>query len=452
MSNSIEDTIAALSSAPGFAAIGVIRVSGAGSLEILERIIPGAGGVTARSVRVGWVVDGESGERIDKVLFYFLKGPASYTGEDMFELQGHGGVRNMERLMQCVFGAGARAAGPGEFTMRAFLRGKMDLLRAEAVLSVVSARSEKALKAAQSQLFGVLTKEIDGIRDLMVAQLARIEASIDFPDDAGELGIEESVMDEIERRLDGLIGQWNKSRRLAEGLRVVLTGRPNAGKSSLLNFILGKRRAIVDAQPGTTRDYIEAAVEIRGCSMTLVDTAGLREKGDRIELMGMQAAMEVIGAADVVLLLLDETGVSGKEIEMVMRESRGAVLIPLLCKSDLNWEIPADIEKELAALRPIRTSCITGIGIEELETRLVEIAGGDLDMTEPLLINLRHFSCVNESRDCIRMMRKLKKEGHADDLIATRLKDAIRSMDEMTGREVVADLLDEIFSKFCIGK
>jgi tRNA modification GTPase len=448
----IEDTIAAVSTAPGAAAIGVVRMSGPGSLRILREIIPRTGDIEPRRVRAGWVTQTGPGERIDQVLYYFLKGPASYTGEDMVELHGHGGARNMERLLQRVLQAGARPARPGEFTLRAFLRGKMDLVRAEAVLSVVSARSEKALRAAQAQLGGLLTGEVEAIRRLIVSQLARIEASIDFPDDAGDLALESGKVGEIERRLDALAGKWKRSRKLAEGLRVALAGKPNVGKSSLFNAILGKSRALVDAAPGTTRDYIEAAVEIEGHGVTLVDTAGIRGEGGRIEMMGMQAAREVMRGADVVLLLIDDGGISAEEFKAMEREAGGSVLVPLLSKSDLGWSVAPELLKILGGHGPQRISCVTGEGIGGLEAALVEIAGGGLDLSQPLLTSVRHYGCVTSALESIRAAGRLEAEGHAEDLVASHLRSAASSMDEMTGRGVVADLLDEIFSKFCIGK
>jgi tRNA modification GTPase len=452
MTCEMEDTIAALSTAPGTAAIGAVRITGPGTADVLRRLLAGEPETRPRTVRTAWLRDPLTGERVDRVVYFFLRGPASYTGEDMAEVHGHGGVRNMERLLACVLASGARPARPGEFTLRAFLHGKMDLIRAEAVLSVVSARSEKALKAAQGQLGGVLSAEVEDIRRLMVSQLARLEASIDFPEDAGELGVEESVMDEIERRLERLAGKWNTSRRLAEGLRVVIMGRPNAGKSSLLNAVLGRERAIVDPRPGTTRDYIEAAAEIDGHAMTLIDTAGLRETGDRIELMGMRAAREVMGEADVIILVVDERGITLDEIDRVRRESGGALILPVLNKQDLGWALPDEPRRALEPLEPVPASCLTGFGIDDIEARLVRVAGGDLDMSEPMLLSVRHFDRIRESMEEVRAVRRAQREGHPGDITASHLRGAVDAVDEMTGREAVADTLEEIFSKFCIGK
>lgn len=452
----INDTIAAISSGLVPSAIGVIRISGPRSISILNELIPESRGVAPRVVRSGWVRRKEKNdneeEKIDYVLYFYFKAPNSYTGEDMVELHGHGGKRNMERLLEVVLEKGARLAKPGEFTMRGFLKGKIDLPRAEAVMSVVCAKSERALRAAQAQLGGVLTKEVEEIRDIIVSQIARLEAGIDFPDDVEGLDLEREKLEEAEKRLETMIGKWKKSKFLSGGLKVVLSGRPNAGKSSLFNAFLGKNRALVDSEPGTTRDFIEAEMEIGGSLITFIDTAGIREGGSKVEAMGIKASWEVLKSADVVLFLIDENEIEYGQFLQIEKASEGAVFLPLLSKSDLGWKPSTKLEKILEGKRVIRVSVVTGEGLKELEGMLVEFAGGGLSLDEPLLLNLRHFKCVEKALEGVRKAMALKDEGYGEEIVVSSLKESALSMDEITGRCTSVDYLEEIFSKFCIGK
>ena len=443
----MNDTIAAISTAFGEGAIAVLRLSGPRAIEIAEAAFRAKKRVAELAPRVqqfGAIFDGE--EKLDDVLLTVFRAPASYTGEDVVEIAGHGGVLVSRRILEALLRKGARAALPGEFTQRAYLHGKMDLTQAEAVMDLITAQTDLALRAATEQLEGRLGERIRALRELLLELLAHVEAYIDVPDedidpDTGEALLRK--LDAVRTEIDALLATADRGKVLREGVRTVIYGAPNVGKSSLLNLLLGHERAIVSAKPGTTRDVIEEVINLRGIPLRLIDTAGVRESDDEIEQAGMERTRQQVERADLVLQVVAANAECGVR-------SAGLEPPPLLVlnKIDLG-EHPI-----WRGVEAVRISCLSGAGIDSLAEAIVQrVLGGQAAHRDwSLAINARHQSCLENARQLAAAARQALTTGLSPEFVAEELRGALEAVGEVVGKADSEDVLGKIFSTFCIGK
>lgn len=465
------DTVAAIATPIGEGGIGVIRISGPNAIEVSGEIFRTVSGVSVADLRshtahYGWVVDPVMSDRIDDGILTVFLAPKSYTGEDSVEISCHGGIVPMRRVLEVATRAGARLADPGEFTKRAFLNGRLDLAQAEAVLDIIRAKTDEALRVARRQFEGVLSMRIRTIRDELVGTMAHIEASIDFPEDVEEWEpgrIAGSIRDGI-ASLEALLSTADRGKIYREGLKTVIVGRPNVGKSSLLNALLRESRAIVTPIPGTTRDVIEETLNIRGIPIRTVDTAGVRETDDPVERIGVERTRQAQAEADLVLAVLDaETGLDSDAQELLnsLTEKR---LIVVLNKSDMirqadTVSLAAGIQAWLMAngrgdTRVVTTAAPSNEGILELEDLIAEtvLSGGASANDSAVVSNVRHRRALEDARSCLEQAMQTTVSGMPLDFISIDLKSAIDALGTVTGETVSEDIIDRIFSDFCIGK
>lgn len=449
MSNLLpSDTIAALSTPSGTGAVALLRVSGPGARAVAEVVFKGPS-LTPRRALFGTVTAAD-GTPLDDVLLTYFAGPASYTGEDTIEISCHGGVLVTRRVLERLLQAGARPAGPGEFTQRAYLNGKLDLTQAEAVMDVISAQTDRALHAANRQLDGALGRTILTLRDDLLGILAHVEAYIDFPEEDIDPDTGAALrgrMDSLRSRLEALLATADQGRLLREGVRTVLAGAPNAGKSSLLNRLLGFDRAIVSEQPGTTRDTIEEVINLQGFPLRLIDTAGLRgATSDTIEQAGMARTHAQLAEADLILEIVDASQPAGDRLDLP--ETAAARHVLVLHKSDLrrdaSWQ----------GVEGVAVSSITGDGMAALADRLIAVitAGGSAFEQSEVAVNARHQACLERARAALTDAMVEFATGTSVEFTALDLRLALEALGDVIGRVDVEDLLGVIFSQFCIGK
>ncbi len=441
------ETIAAISTAPMEAAIALIRMSGPQAVEIADTLWAGRRRVAelpARHVAFGSVV--ENGAKLDDVLLTIFRAPASYTGEEMVEIACHGGVLVSRRILSALLRGGARSAEPGEFTKRAYLHGKLDLTQAEAVMDLICAQTELSLSAAAEQLEGRLGARIRGLRQQVLEILAHVEAYIDFPDEdiSPDVGAAMSArMDAAAQEMDALLATAVRGRVVREGLRTVIYGEPNVGKSSLLNLLLGYERAIVNARPGTTRDVLEETVNLRGIPVRLMDTAGVRETEDEIEREGIERTRRALDRADLVLHIFDASQVPSPAVE-----AGHAKVLRVLNKSDLGvhagW---SGVENAV----PI--SCLQNEGIPALEDAIQQAATGGADRGNwSVAINARHQECLEKARAAMNAAQKAFTQKLSPEFVAEDLRASMNAVGDVIGRADTEELLGVIFASFCIGK
>lgn len=460
MSEVYEDTIAAVSTAMAPGGIGIVRISGKEAFSVGDQIYRGKNGKKlseqrANTVHYGFVE--EKGERIDEVLAVILKGPHSYTGEDTVEIDCHGGVLAMKRILEAAFRAGARPAQPGEFTRRAFLNGRMDLSQAEAVMDLIQAKNEYALKNSLRQLQGSVRQEIQEIRENILYEIAYIESALDDPEHMSLDGYRERLEHTVKQqknRIEKLIAGSGEGKFLQEGIKTVILGRPNAGKSSLLNLLAGEEKAIVTEIEGTTRDIVEEQINLRGITLRLLDTAGIRESESRVEQIGIERAKEQAKDADLILYMVDSSMPLDENDEKIMELIRGKRAIVLLNKNDLERKVSEkDLEGRVEA--PIvSVSVRENRGIEELEDQIQELFfHGKISFNDEIYItNLRHKQALEAADSSLKLVEQSIADQMPEDFYSIDLMDAYESLGKILGESVGEDLINEIFSKFCTGK
>ncbi len=452
----MKDTIAAIATPPGEGAVALLRVSGPAAVAAAAAVCqPSRGGslekIAARQ-QVRARARAADGTTLDEVLVTRFAAPASYTGEDVVEISGHGGPLVARRLLEAVVAAGARVAGPGEFTQRAFLNGKLDLTQAEAVMDLIRAHSDLALRAANEQLGGGLGRRIEALREDLLNLVAHVEAHIDFPDEdiTPETGAAlRTRLDAARARISELLDTARPGRILREGLRTAIVGQPNVGKSSLLNALAGRDRAIVSATPGTTRDTIEEFISVGGLALRLVDTAGLREPVDAIEREGIERAQREVAAADLVLQVVDASLPPPRDEVLPAPTDPEQVRLLVLNKIDLG--VHAGWSKAAALL----VSCATGEGISRLAEEIAErAAGGMLRSSAGALaaISVRHRDCLARASEALDRARKTLRAGESPEFVAVDLRAALTACGEVVGGADSENILDRIFATFCLGK
>ncbi len=463
------DTIAAISTPRGVGAIAVVRMSGPEALTIAERLVreEGKGRLApGRAVVLDVYALGEEGLPLDRCVVAYFRAPHSYTGEDVVEISCHGGPYVAGRVLEECLRAGARLAEPGEFTRRAFLHGKLDLAQVEAVSGIIYARSEERLRAAARQYRGELSARLERLRSELVELAARLELELDF----AEEDVEFASREEIEARLGEALGEveralatYRRGRRIWEGVRTVLVGRPNVGKSSLLNALLERERAIVTDVPGTTRDTVEDELTIEGVLFRLVDTAGLRTSAEGVEVLGIDRTWREVERADVVLWVVDGSlplaQAVGEEAEGLVGAVRrtGADLIVVLNKVDLPAGVGADEVRRWAGDRPVvRVSARTGQGLADLTETLVRVAmeddGRSGEREDVLLTTARQFEALTRAKEGLERALESAREGRGSELVAVDLREAVEAIGTVTGKVTTEEILDQIFANFCIGK
>src|SRR5881394_4286719 len=445
----VSDTIAAISTPPGEGAIALVRVSGANSIQIADKIFRGKekpSRFASHVQHLGEIFSAED-QLIDQVVLSVHRAPASYTGEDLVEISCHGGILVCAKVLEACLRAGARAARPGEFTERAFLNGKIDLTQAEAVMDLIRARTDLALRSAHEQLEGRLGEKIAAIRGDVVNLLAHLEAAIDFPEEgvAPDEGARlRQRLDSVREHMRALLATADQGRILREGLRVVIYGPTNAGKSSLLNRLLGYERAIVSEKPGTTRDTIEEVINLRGVPIRLLDTAGLRESVDEIERAGIARTEKSLAGADLLLHVLDRSVPRPADFT---ENSTEQIRLILLNKSDLAEH--ADWQNVDA----LRICCLSAEGLRGLEEAIIaKISEKHLRPESGVAIDARHRDCLRRALASCDLAAGTMESALAPEYVAVDLRAALRALDEITGAANAEEIRDALFAQFCIGK
>ena len=459
----MDDTIAAIATPPGEGGICVIRISGEKALSIAGSLFHSASAISEESppptqkVLFGEIRDPDTGRGVDEVLLTWFKKPNSYTGENVIEISGHGGVLVSSTLMQLVLKQGARLAEPGEFTRRAFTHGRIDLTQAEAVADLIDAASDRAMKSAVSQLKGELSRRINKLFEQLLAVQAQLEAAIDFSEEGLTFQSREATgqqMLEVKNEMLALVQSFHQGKIIREGMRVTLVGKPNAGKSSLLNALMQQDRAIVTDIPGTTRDTLEERVRIKDFHMVIIDSAGLRNNPEVIEEEGIQRTRNALQQCDLALVVFDTSRPLDANDELLMNEVNEKPRIVLLNKSDLaaQWQ-PHEISKFLKDESPITLSTKTGDGLENLKNSIYEQSVKGATVEEHVFINReRHRDHLQQAVNALTTAGESLASGHSEELVAVDVTLAMEHLGSVLGKTFGEDLLDKIFGQFCIGK
>lgn len=485
--NHLEDTIVAIATPPGQGGIGIVRLSGKNTLAICDQIFVSKNKkkpseFKSFTVHYGWVVNtrkekntsegpfasgdqapdakgpGVDFEIIDEALLTLMRAPKSYTTEDVAEISCHGGLVVLQTIVQLILDCGARLAEPGEFTKRAFLNGRIDLTQAEAVLDIIQAKTERFLRMSLHQLKGELSLELEGIREYLLRIYVEMEAIVNFPEDEIDASTRLKLIQEIQSvktKVDTLLASGEQGRILKDGIRIVICGKPNVGKSSLLNVLLKIPRAIVTDVAGTTRDTIEETAQIKGIPFQLIDTAGILEPRDLIEEEAVRRSRLYINSADLILLVMDAgSAISGQD-QLLMRNIFDKNVLVAMNKCDLREKISQKaIRRQLPDKKMVKISALKKMGIEDLENAIVEnvCQGQPLDTQTTLISNVRHIQALKDAGAALARAQGMTQDGLSFEFVSEEIKLAVNFLDNITGRNIDNDLLDTIFSEFCIGK
>ena len=456
-----EDTIAAISTGMNHSGIGIVRISGDEALEVADRIFrPKKGSrkvsdMETHTIHYGYVVDGE--EVVDEVMLLIMKAPRSYTCEDTIEIDCHGGVLVMKKILETVLKYGARPAEPGEFTKRAFLNGRIDLSQAESVIDVINAQNELALKSSVSQLQGAVLEKIKDIRAVVLHEIAFIESALDDPEHVSLDGYPKQlhgIMSDAHAKVKKLLDSSDNGKMLKEGINTAIVGKPNAGKSSLLNILVGEERAIVTEIAGTTRDILQEQIQIGGIGLNVIDTAGIRDTEDIVEKIGVNKSREYIEKADLIIYVVDSSTELDENDQEIIEAIQDKKAIVLLNKSDLDAKTDATVlEKRLN--KPILSiSAKNNTGIHELEKLIEEMFfSGKLSFNDEVYItNIRQKNALAEAESSLKMVLQSIDDGMPEDFFTIDMMNAYEVLGTIIGESVGEDLVNEIFSKFCMGK
>lgn len=459
--HSDETTIAAIATPPGPGGIGIIRISGGLSLTILTKIFTPAAKqnrFTSHKLVYGWITDPGTGQPMDEVLAVYMQAPRTYTREDVVEIHCHGSYLVLQDILGLILRFGAVLADPGEFTKRAFLNGRIDLTRAEAVIELLQARTKEGLGMAMSQLQGRLYEEVTAIRNALVSLRAVIEVAIDFPEDDVEIlntaDMRSQLHEDVLHPLEGLISSANQGIIYREGISVLILGRPNVGKSSLLNALLKEDRAIVTEVPGTTRDTIEEFLDIKGMPVRIVDTAGIRDNAEQVEVIGIERARRKIAEADLILMLVDGSAPPDDDDRKLYETVQGRQLLLVVNKTDISRQDISLFAEKFPDCPRVAVSAKTLEGLPELEQAIFDLVTGD-DTWDPghrVVPNIRHRAALERARDSALMVARGLEADLSPDLVAVDLQEVLDHLGDIIGVTTTEDVLDMIFDQFCIGK
>lgn len=459
----IDDTITAIATAPGEAGISIVRISGPSSIDILDKIFKSKKGISIREfpqrrIVYGHIVDREKDKVVDEVLVVYMKAPYTYTKEDVVEINCHGGIVPTRNILGLILKNGVRMAEPGEFTKRAFLNGRIDLAQAEAVMDLISAKTDKGFDVAMSQLEGSLSKDVKDVRDVIIETLAHLHVSIDYTEeDIEEITYSELLenLEFVRGQIEKLLGTTETGKIIREGLNTVIIGKPNVGKSSLLNALLRESRAIVTDVPGTTRDIIEEYLSIKGIPLKIIDTAGIRETEDLVERIGVERSKEFFNKADLIILVLDASQELTEEDREIIEHIEDKRAIVLLNKTDLPEKIKREeLEELLIDKKIIRISILEGKGLEEIEEEIISMVyGGAVKAKDTSFVtNVRHKNSLEKALKSIDEGIDAVNQNLPYDLIEVDIKDCYDVLGEITGDTVDDDIVNRIFANFCLGK
>lgn len=457
----ITDTIAAISTSTGNSGIGIIRVSGDEAIEIVDKIFKSNKegkrliNVKSHTVNYGNIVDGE--KVLDQVLVLVMKNPHSYTGEDTVEIDCHGGMLILKKVLDLVIKNGAKSAAPGEFTKRAFLNGRLDLSQAEAVMDLINSQNDFALNSSIEQLKGGVSEKIKEIRSDVIYHIAFIESALDDPEHISLDGYDNEISEMINKnisKIKKMIDTFDNGRIMKEGIKTVILGKPNAGKSSLLNRMLGEERAIVTDIEGTTRDTLEENINLNGLSLKIIDTAGIRNTDDKVEQIGVNKAKEIAEGADLIIYVVDgskDIDENDKEILEIIKNKK---VIVLLNKTDIDRVVDIEQLNEISKEDIIEFSAKAGLGMDELEEKIKDMFySGEITFNDQVYItNARHKEALENSYNSLLKVRESVDAGMPEDFYSIDLMDAYEQLGLIIGESVEDDLVNEIFSKFCMGK
>lgn len=457
------DTIAAISTPPGEGGIGIVRISGDEAIEIADKLYSmgkkSLADQDTHTIHYGKIVNPKTGDIVDEVMVSVMRAPKTYTREDVVEINSHGGILAVNKVLQVVLNNGARLAEPGEFTKRAFLNGRIDLSQAEAVMDMIRAKTDRAMHVAVDQLDGQMARLIRDLRQKILDTLAQVEVNIDYPeyDDVEEMTSQllEDKAREVKADIQKLLETAQQGKILREGLATAIIGRPNVGKSSLLNTLLRQDKAIVTDVAGTTRDVIEEYVNVKGVPLKLIDTAGIRETDDEVERIGVDRSRQAIQQADLILLVFNQSEKLTAEDEALIEATKGQNRIILLNKTDLDQQLNVDKLSQLIANDPIvSTSMMTQAGMDELQDKIAELffsgQTGERDAT--YVSNTRHIALLEEAEDALSEVLNGIALDMPVDLVQIDMRRAWDLLGEITGDSVQDELITKLFSQFCLGK